>query len=80
MRRFYASIQGNQGQATRTGTPNGGITGHIRGWNVGCYVSIHDDNGHDVIQVYSTGGSNGSVGQNLIATLRRVDGTVEVTT
>lgn len=62
MSRFYASIEGNRGRATRQETPNSGIQGHIRGWHVGakvfCYVD--PETGKDVVQVYSSGGSNGS--------------------
>ena len=58
MSRFYASIQGNRGEATRQGTKNSGMTGHIRGWNIGvkavCYVN---EEGKDTIKVYLTGGS-----------------------
>ena len=60
MSRFYASIEGNRGMATRQGTANSGIQGHIRGWNIGarviCYV---DENGEDRVSVLMTGGSNG---------------------
>ena len=68
MARFYASIQGNRGEASRMGTPASGMTGHIRGWNVGvrvrCYVT---SGGKDVCEVYSTGGSNGGAPEKLIA-------------
>jgi len=30
MARYYASIHGNRGVATRMGTPSSGIHGHIR--------------------------------------------------
>ena len=60
MAQFYASIQGNRGEATRMGTKASGIEGHIRGWDIGvdvrCYV---DTQGRDVVSVRLTGGSNG---------------------
>ena len=34
MSRFYANIQGNRGEATRQGTTNSGLYGHISGWDV----------------------------------------------
>lgn len=58
MSRFYASIQGNRGQATRQGTPKSGIEGHIRGWNIGARVRLYvGEDGKDMIEVDLTGGS-----------------------
>lgn len=60
MAHFYASIQGNRGEATRLGTPSSGIGGHIRGWNVGCKVECYigaDEKDH--VRVVLTSGSNG---------------------
>lgn len=84
MSRFYASIQGSRGPATRQGTPKSGIEGHIRGWNAG--VKVYGDTGadgeEDRFHVYITGGSNGHTGKRLALevvrenghTLWRVDG------
>uniref|UniRef100_A0A6M3LHX6 Uncharacterized protein n=1 Tax=viral metagenome TaxID=1070528 RepID=A0A6M3LHX6_9ZZZZ len=58
MSHFYASIQGNGGEATRTGSKKSGVEGHIRGWNIGVRVVCTHENGKDVIRVYKTGGSN----------------------
>ena len=59
MARFYASIQGNRGEATRMGTPGSGIEGHIRGWNTGVLVKCFvNSRGVDQIIVYRTEGSN----------------------
>lgn len=67
MSRFYASIQGNRGMATRQGTEASGISGHIRGWEIGievvCFVG---DDKKDHIRVYKTGGSSGSSSSVLI--------------
>lgn len=60
MAQFYASIQGNRGGSTRMGTKASGISGHIRGWEVGCRVDMSHEGGVDVCRVYRTGGSNGS--------------------
>ena len=69
MAQFYASIQGNRGEATRMGTKSSGIYGHIRGWDVGCSVIIRYDKktGKDIVTVYKTGGSNGHHSNELIA-------------
>ena len=71
MSRFYASIKGNRGEATRQGTKESGIHGHIRGWNIGvevrCYV---DETGGDICAIYKTGGSSGSERDELIATVK----------
>lgn len=59
MAHFYASIQGNRGEATRIGTKNSGIEGHIRGWNIGAEVRCHvNAKGQDVVEIWLTGGSN----------------------
>ena len=60
MARFYANIQGNRGEATRMGTKDSGISGHIRGWNVGCRVCCYvGDDGEDRVSITLTSGSNG---------------------
>jgi len=59
MSRFYASIQGNRGAATRQGTSQSGVFGHLRGWHVGVRVNMVDDEeGRDVGYIYLTSGSN----------------------
>lgn len=58
MSHFYASIQGNRGEATRQGTAKTGITGHIRSWNVGARVTCYvDANGEDYVSITLTSGS-----------------------
>jgi hypothetical protein len=57
MAHFYASIQGNRGEATRMGSKDSGITGHIRGWNVGARVDVAHVDGRDVVRIYRTLGS-----------------------
>ena len=65
MAHFYAEIQGNRGEATRMGTKESGVLGHIRGWSVGAkVVCIYDDlSGKDIVRVFRTGGSNNSSGE-----------------
>lgn len=61
MSRFYGSISGSRGEASRTGTPQSGLGGHIRGWNIGCRVEIFADiEDNDRCNIYITGGSNNS--------------------
>lgn len=73
MARFYASIRGNRGKATRMGSAKSGITGHVRGWDIGAEVELSDENGRDVVRVYRTGGSNRCSNRTLIAELREDD-------
>ena len=74
MAHFYATIRGNRGEATRMGTPNSGIGGHIRGWNIGVRVYGRvDENGKDVFDVVQTGGSNGHAPSKVIATITEPD-------
>lgn len=57
MSKFYASIQGQRGPATRTGAK--AIRGHIRGWEIGVHVEgVLRGNGEIAFYVYATGGSN----------------------
>ncbi|VVB53332.1 Uncharacterised protein [uncultured archaeon] len=58
MAQFYGSMQGNRGQATRMGTKQSGLSGHVRGWNLGARVEAHEVAGQDIIEVAVTGGSN----------------------
>ena len=59
MAQFYATIRGNRGEATRIGSKDSGITGHIRGWHVGAKVTVDHENGKDIVRVYKTDGSRG---------------------
>jgi len=68
MSRFYASIRGSRGMATRQGGKSSGISGHIRGWNIGARVHCFvNDEGKDVVQVFKTSGSSGWGGGQQIA-------------
>ena len=74
MAQFYAEIQGNRGEATRMGTKDSGLHGHIRGWDIGCkaYMSHNDKTGQDEVTIYLTGGSNGSESDLLIGSFTEI--------
>lgn len=63
MSRFYASIKGNRGrQATRQGTSNSGISGHIKGRDIGVkVVGQVNERGEDEFEVLLTSGTNTSL-------------------
>jgi len=75
---FYADIQGNRGAASRMGSKDSGISGHIRGWHVGGSVSCdHDDKtGKDQVLLSLTGGSSGHsiIGMGSIVVATCVEG------
>ena len=75
MAHFYAEIKGNRGEASRMGSKESGIRGHIRGWNVGVEVSCYHDErtGKDVCYVYLTGGSNGSSSPKFLGAFTKDD-------
>lgn len=60
MSRFYGSMQGSRGEATRCGTVSSGIRTHVRGWDIGAVVIVAqcDKCGEDYVKVALTGGSN----------------------
>lgn len=73
MSRFYASIQGGKGIATRCG--HSSINGHIRGWSVGVNVrGMVDDQGEDTFEVWGTHGSSNKGHAVYVGDIRLVDG------
>ena len=60
MARFFSSIIGNRGEATRVGTPNSGITARVQGWHSGVRVAAYAEGDEDVFVIEATSGSNGS--------------------
>lgn len=67
MSRFYANISGQaKTEATRRGSAKSGITGHIRGWNVGIEVIGFADGEKDFFNVWLTSGSNGHKSSRII--------------
>lgn len=72
MSKFYATIQGNKGEASRMGSKKSGIEGHIRGWNEGAKVTCFvDDEGRDCVSVRLTGGSIGRLPSKCLGTWYR---------
>jgi len=79
MARFLAEIQGNRGEATRCGTADSGIGGHIRGWNCGvtvCGGVAQSD--VDEFRIFATSGSNGRQRDRYIGTVSTSPNTGEV--
>ena len=74
MSRFYGSLSGSRGEATRQGTEKSGIRGHIRGWAIGGEVHCYTFGGEDVVSLAITGGSgNGNILLDL-GTYQLIDG------
>ncbi len=75
MAQYYANIEGNHGAATRMGTKSSGMSGHIRGWNVGCrvWMSHNDTTDQDECTVCVTSGSNGHGGHINLGTFTAAD-------
>lgn len=71
MSRFYASIHGSRGPATRIGTGKSGIEGHVRGWRVGVLVEgrVKRDTGEDCFDIYMTSGSGGQHPSTLLGSV-----------
>ena len=71
MAQFYAEIEGNREMASRMGSKESGMWGHIRGFKVGCKVECFydEETKSDLVRVYRTAGSNGHDSPVLIATL-----------
>lgn len=75
MSRFYGSLQGSRGEATRQGTTKSGIRGHIRGWHIGAEVSVYPNQlDEDVVHVQITRGSGNSSTLLDLGTFKLVDG------
>jgi hypothetical protein len=70
MSHFYGRLIGSaKNPATCRG--HRGIEGYIAGWNSGVHVRGEiDGEGKDVFRIYRTGGSNGSLSETLIATVK----------
>lgn len=61
MSQFYGSLNGQaKTTATRTGTANSGISGHVRGWDLGVHTFGYTTfDGKELYAVEVTHGSNG---------------------
>lgn len=84
MSHFYGSLENHRGKATRTGNKQNGLTGHIRGWDIGGRIDVYvDEYGRDVVGFILTGGSNknkitvNNTGDFEIRFALNPDGTVE---
>ena len=75
MSRFYGSLRGSaKTLATRRGNTASGITGHIRGWDIGVEVASFDGES-DGFHVYVTGGTNGRLDATRLATVELLPNT-----
>ncbi len=62
MSQYFGEVTGKaRTTATRLGSKNSGISGHIRGWDIGGKVIVewNEERQEDVVTIYLTGGSNG---------------------
>ena len=73
MAHFYGSMKGSRGKVTRCGGKQGGITAHLRGWDVGAEIEVLNIHGRDVCRVYATSGSNASEPRVLIREFSTID-------
>jgi hypothetical protein len=67
MSHFYGSLQGNRKERTCCGDKKSGVSGHIRGWNVGARVQVEydADKDEDSVEIFLTGGSSGGRAKSL---------------
>ena len=75
MARYYGTITGaGTRDASRTGTPNSGLSARANGWNLGAAVTMHRNTlDEDLVTVYLTGGSNGAIPDVPVGTWRRTE-------
>ena len=59
MAHFYGTVQGNRGEATRTGSKNSGMYAEAKGWDLGGAVTTkyNPDLSTDVVSFYTTRGN-----------------------
>lgn len=71
MAHFRGTVEGQgSGTASRLGSEKSGLVVRANGWNLGVKVVARvGAEGEDIFEVFSTGGSNGSRGEALIATV-----------
>jgi len=67
MAAFYFSGIGNRKEKTFMGTKSSGLTGHIRGWDVGARVTMrwNENKQEEEVTIELTNGSNGHRSINL---------------
>ena len=66
MSRYYASVRGGKGEATRQGHERSGIESHTRGWTVGVKVRGYAEGTADEFAIYATSGSSGAGNDRLL--------------
>jgi len=54
MSRFYGTVQGSRGEATRCGTPASGIATYTAGWSGAVHAYVFDKDGRDWCRVELT--------------------------
>jgi hypothetical protein len=59
MSQLYATIDSDTRQKPATSRGNERIEAHVRGWDHGIKVIARVEDGEEVFQVYTTGGSHG---------------------
>ena len=65
MAHFYSSVSSKGTTHTKCGNKDG-MEAHVRGWDIGCRVSLRHRDGKDYISIYKTSGSNGSGNSRLL--------------
>jgi hypothetical protein len=67
MARYRGTVQGNRGEASRTGSTVSGLKVSANGWDLGVDVYLDaDENGEDFAEVWLTAGSNATGGAKLV--------------
>ena len=59
MAKFYATIKGQAGQATRRGTASSGVRASVQSWKGSLISELSDDNGETKVSLYMADGSSG---------------------
>lgn len=57
MARFWGSLKGRKGEATRLGDSNSGLKAQINGWDLGIEVQVEAEDDKDVFEIWITSGS-----------------------
>lgn len=61
MARFYGTLKGQRGEASRLGTTASGLRASARGWDIGGDVEINaGSDERDTVSLAISGGSNGT--------------------
>jgi hypothetical protein len=74
MAQFRATLQGTRGEASRLGDKRNGLTAKVNGWNSGVRVEAEVIDGHDVFNIYATGGSRARFSGQYVGCVEIVNG------